>query len=277
MEGGAPFGQGAGLVHDQGVDLAQRLDRRRIAKQHALGGCLAGRDHHRHRRGQAQCAGAGDDQHRHRVDEAVGPARLGSEESPHHERGEGDEHDDDDEPARDDIRQALHRRARTLSLRDHLHDLRQHGLCADLLGDHDQRSTGVERGADHLVPGALGHRDRLAGQHRFIDRAFAFVNGTIDGHLFARTNAQPVARMDVGQRDILFGAIRANAPRGLGREAEQRLDRGAGLRARLQLQHLAEQRQRDDHRCCLEIHRHVFAHAERGRKHFGRNRSDDAI
>jgi hypothetical protein len=35
---GAPFGQRAGLVDDQGVDLAQVLDRRRVAEQHALGG-----------------------------------------------------------------------------------------------------------------------------------------------------------------------------------------------------------------------------------------------
>ncbi|MPN02434.1 hypothetical protein SDC9_149650 [bioreactor metagenome] len=83
--------------------------------------------------------------------------------------------------------------------------------------------------------------------------------------------------MDVRQRDVLFRAIRTNAARGLGREAEQRLDRGAGLRARLELQHLPQQRQRDDHRCRFEIHRDVFAHAKRGRKYPRRNGGDDAV
>ena len=50
----------------------------------------------------------------------------------------------DDEIARDAVGHALHRRARALRLRDHLHDLRQHGLRADSLGAHDQRAAGVD-------------------------------------------------------------------------------------------------------------------------------------
>ena len=71
------LGQRAGLVDDQGVDLAQVLDRGGVAEQHAIRRAAAGGDHDRHRRGQAERTGAGDDQHRHRIDQAVDPAGSG--------------------------------------------------------------------------------------------------------------------------------------------------------------------------------------------------------
>jgi len=46
------------------------------------------------------------------------------------------------------------------------------------------------RCADQLVACALGDRHRLAGQHRFIDRAAAFYDHTVDRDLFAGTHAQ---------------------------------------------------------------------------------------
>ena len=76
------FGQRAGLVDDERVDLSEVLDRRGIAEQDALRRRLAGRDHDRHRRRQSERAGAGDDQHRDGVDQAVDPARLRVRTSP---------------------------------------------------------------------------------------------------------------------------------------------------------------------------------------------------
>jgi hypothetical protein len=51
------FGQGSGLVDDEGVDLAQILDRRGIAEQHAVRGAPTRRDHDGHGCGQTQGAG----------------------------------------------------------------------------------------------------------------------------------------------------------------------------------------------------------------------------
>jgi len=76
VKGGPALGQRAGLVDDQGIDLAHGLDGRRVAEQHAMGGGLAGGDHDRHGCGQPQGARAGDDQHRDGVDQTKNPAWL---------------------------------------------------------------------------------------------------------------------------------------------------------------------------------------------------------
>ena len=83
----------------------------------------------------------------------------------------------------------------------------------------------------------------------------AFDHHAVHRHLLARPHAQQVADVHVGQRHVLLAAVGGDAARGLRRQAEQRADRRRGLRARLQFQDLAEQRQRDDHRRGLEVHR----------------------
>ena len=83
--------------------------------------------------------------------------------------------------------------------------------------------------------------------------------------------------MHVGQGHVFLGAVGGDAARGLRRQAEQGLDRRRGLRARLQLQDLAEQGQRDDDRGRLEIHRHGAVHDEGGREDLRRHGGDDAV
>ncbi len=109
--GRAAFGERAGLVDDQGIDLAQLLDRLGITKQHAHLRGPAGRHHDRHGRGQAQRTRAGDDQHRDRIEDRVCPGWLGAEHAPdqksQHRYTEHGEH----EPERDLVGHALHGRA----------------------------------------------------------------------------------------------------------------------------------------------------------------------
>ena len=97
-------------------------------------------------------------------------------------------------------------------------------------------------------------------------RAAALDDDAVDRHLLARPHAQQVADVHMRQRHILLAAVVGDAARGLGRQAEQRLDRCRGLRARPQLEHLAEQRQRDDDRGSLEVHRHAPHRDERCRE-----------
>ena len=69
-----------------------------------------------------------------------------------------------------------------------------------------------------------------------------------------RTRKQ-VADLDRGERDRLGLAVASARARRLRREVEQRADGAAGALARAQLEHLAEQDQRDDDGGGLEIDR----------------------
>ena len=78
--------------------------------------------------------------------------------------------------------------------------------------------------------------------------------------------------------DLLVRAVVAHAARGLGREAEQGLDRARGLLAGADLEHLAEQDQRRDHRRRLEVDVDLaLGPAEGGREDAGRERRDHAV
>jgi hypothetical protein len=99
------------------------------------------------------------------------------------------------------------------------------------------------------------HRNRLAGDHGFVDRASALAHDAVDRHLLAGPHPQAVARLDAVERHVLLAAVVAQAPGRLGREPQQGLDGVGGLAARLELQDLAQQHQGDDHRGGFEIDR----------------------
>ena len=80
------FGQRAGLVDDEGVDLLQALQRLGVLDQHARLRAAADADHDRHRRREAERAGAGDDEHGDGGDQAEGEARLRPPDRPRSER-----------------------------------------------------------------------------------------------------------------------------------------------------------------------------------------------
>ena len=114
---GLPFGQRAGLVDDQRVDLLHPLQRLGVPDQHAGLRAAADADHDRHRRREAERAGAGDDQHARRRrrgrrrSAAPGPnsaqATKASDRDRDHRRHE---------PAGDLVGEALDRRAAALRL-----------------------------------------------------------------------------------------------------------------------------------------------------------------
>ena len=81
----------------------------------------------------------------------------------------------------------------------------------------------------------------------------------------------------MGEGHVGLRAVGVDAPRRLGRKAEQGLDGRRSLRTRLEFKHLAEQRQRDDHRSRLEINRHAAHRRERRGEHAGRHRGDRAV
>ncbi len=172
------------------------------------------------------------------------------------------------EVGRDLVGQALDRRTGPARLADHPDDLGQHRLGADPLGPHDQGPVAVDRAADDAISGPFLDRDRLARDHRLVHGARAFEHDAVDRHLLARPDPQPIAGDDAIDRHVLLGAVVAEPPRGLGRQAQQRADGAAGLPARPQLEHLAQQDQRRDHRRGLEVDRDlaVWSRNESGKR-----------
>ena len=70
--GRLPFRQGAGLVHDHGIDLPGHLQALGVLDKDALGGAVADAGDDGRRRREAQRARAGDHEHRHHRQQAQG-------------------------------------------------------------------------------------------------------------------------------------------------------------------------------------------------------------
>ena len=234
-ERGSALGQRAGLVDGERVDFLQPLQRLRIADENPEMRAAPHADHDRHRRGESERAGARDDEHGHGIDQRIGIARLGPEHDPRDEGDDGARDDGGDEPARDGVGHALDRRAAALGRADHLHNAREQRVVADFLRLHEKTSRAVDRAARDGAARFFFHRNRLAGDHRFIHRASAFEHAAIDRDFLAGPDAQAVTGMDLFQRHIGLGAVVGNASRGLGREAEQRFDCASRRGARLEV------------------------------------------
>ena len=265
------FGQRAGLVENERIDALQTLQRLGRADQHAGARALADPDHDRHRRRQAESAGAGDDEHRYGGDQRVGEGRGRSPDRPGGECHQRDGDHRGHEPAGHDVGEPLDRRTRALRFRDHGHDAGKHGLGPHAVGAEDEGAGAVDRAADHAVAGPLGHRHRLAGHHRFVDGAAALLDNAIDRHAVARPHAEQIARMDPIERDLLIVATGGDAARRPRGEVEQRTDGAPGALARPEFEHLAQQHEDRDHRGGLEIHRDA-----RRRRHGSRPGTDRA-
>ena len=61
-------------------------------------------------------------------------------------------------------------------------------------------------------PWIFFHRHRLTRDHRLIHRTLALKDHAVYGHLLSRTDAEPVARLDMRQRDIFFRAVIPKPP-----------------------------------------------------------------
>ena len=75
-----------------------------------------------------------------------------------------------------------------LRLLDQARDLSQRCLEADTGRAYDEPAVGVYRRACHLVVDGNLDGDRLAGQHRLVDRGRAFDDDAVGGDLLTRTD-----------------------------------------------------------------------------------------
>ena len=210
--------------------------------------------------------------------ERMRQARLRTVERPDDERDDRDDDDDRDEPTGDVIREPLNRRARTLRLADHAHDLSQQRLGADTLGFHDERSGAVDGAARHLAARPFFHRDRLARHHRFVNRRRGrrWTTPSTGTRSPGRTRSRSPTRTCSSGISCSVPSY-FDTPCRFRREAEQLFDRGARAAPRAQFEDLPEQDEHDDDRGRLEVDRHVPAHAKRMREQARNERRHHAV
>jgi hypothetical protein len=204
--------------------------------------------------------------------------RLWPDEAPNEERDSGDENDDRDEVARDDVGELLDRRPASLRLGYHGHDTREQRLSAYLLSAHHQGASAVHRRAHDLVAQLFLHRDGLASHHRLINRARTLKHHAIHWDSLTRAHTQAVADLHGVERHVFLGSVVANAPGRLGRHAQELPDGRARLAPGAALQHLAKQDEGDDDARGLEVDGNLARLITEARGEEARQqRPDDAI
>ena len=159
------------------------------------------------------------------------------------------------------VGQALHRRTAALGFADEFHDLREHGLAAHAFCFHHETAAGIQGSSSDLVACGLFHRHGFAGHHRFIDGAGTFADHAVNGHTFARADAQAVVAFHLIQHDVVFRSISSKQVGLLGREIEQCANRAAGALPGTQFKHLAQQDKRRDDCRSFEIDGRGAIHA----------------
>ena len=171
--------------------------------------------------------------------------------------------DDRDEVAGDHVGQPLNRRAAALRLGHHRDDLREQRLGADSLGPHDEPPVPLTVPPTTLVARTLLDRHRLAGHHRFVDgaRPRARRRPPEPSRRVARAAGRRPARARAARPLRCRSSLTAARSLAPGRAAPDRAP--VWLRAR-ELQHLAEQHQRDDDAGRLEIDRDLAGRVAEG-------------
>ena len=128
-----PFGNGAGLIEEDGIDLGGVLQHRAAAHQDAAPRQASDGRHHGRGRRQNQRAGAGHDQHR----DGAQPVAREVEGEP------GGQQQRRKEIARKAIRQPLHRRALLARILHQLDDARERGFGAGARDGDAQQAQAV--------------------------------------------------------------------------------------------------------------------------------------
>ncbi len=223
------FRQRPRLVDDERVDFLEALERFRVPDQHAGAGAATHADHDRHRRREPERARARDDQHGHGAQSACASRGSGPQQRPGDERDERDSDHRRHEPCRRSDRPAAE------SARASAAPRRPSARSARAACRAPTRSACIIRlpvpfivAPVTLAARGFLHRDGLAGDHRFVDRAAPFDDDAVDRDLLARPHAQEVADLDVGNRNVDLLAV-ANRARRLRRHA--RAARGSPRRS----------------------------------------------
>src|SRR3546814_7824304 len=108
-----------------------------------------------------------------------------------------------------------------MRLGDHLHGRGYLLVLAVRALAHNEAAGLVDRSADHLVAGLLGHGQRLPADHGLVDRARTLGYFAIDRHLVARTNAEQVTARQLVERHFALVSAAEDLECGRRREFER--------------------------------------------------------
>ena len=237
------LGNGARLVEHDVVELVDRLQRLRVFEQDPVFRALAGADHDRGGRGQAQRAGAGDDEHGDEHGQAE--SEVLACERPGDCGQQRYAHDDRHKHAGDLVGCARDRRLGVLRLLNGAYDLRQGGIPAYFARFNAQKSVFVDCRARDRVAGRLVDRHALAGQHGFVHGALALDDYAVHGDLLAGPDGD-----DIADGHLLHGYFNLfSVPqydRSLGCQVQQLLDRARRPALGPGFKRLAQQDKGDD-------------------------------
>ena len=170
-------------------------------------------------------------------------AGLRPEQQPRYKRDHRNRDDCRHEPGCHPVSNSLNRRPAALRLADRAHDLRQQRFAAYVFGAHDERTCSVDRSANDPSARFLHHRQGFAGDHGLIYAAVSFQDHSVNRYLLARTHAQPITRLHLLERNVLFPFIMQQSRR-LRTQVQQRPNSGTGAATRPQFQNLPQQNQR---------------------------------
>jgi hypothetical protein len=239
-------GERAGLVEDDGVEVARLFEAAAVAHEQSAMRALRRGDGDDQGHGQAERVRAGDNQHRHDAYDGEIPGRA--DELPDDESDDARCDGHAGQELRGAVGQVLGARLRLLRLRHEAHDAGELGVLARAGDLHAERAFAVDRAGDHLVAFALLDRARLAGDHRLVEIALALAYGAVDRDALARAHEHEVARPKPVDGHLLGAAVLGDA-RGLVRqELGQLLERALRLRDRAHLDPVAQQHDGDQRR-----------------------------
>ena len=269
-------GEGAGLVHDDGVDALGTLQRLGSTDEHPHAGAAPGPGEQRQWGGESQRTRAGDDEHRDGRGEGRRHASGG--EHPHHEGEHGDADDRRDEDCRDLVGQVLAGRASGLGLVDETGDVGELGVVAHGGRLYDEPTGAVDRRTDDGVPRTDLHRHGLTGEHRVVDGRASLDDGPVGADAFPGAHDEPFAHPQGCDGSFHLGAVTGEQVDDGRTHVEQGLQCRTGLGPAAMLDVTTRQDEHDDADGCFEVQRpsgmclgagqspgHVVPHADTAR------------
>ena len=251
------FSDRAGFVERDDFDSSGFLKRRGGFEQDAVLRAQTGADHDCDRRRQTQRARAADHQHRNAARQRIANALAQRE--PDDECHRRNRNHNRNEYAGNLVRDFGDRRLGRSRVADHLNDLRKRGVLADARRLAFEKSGLIHRRSRNGIAFGFVHGNALAGQRRFVDRAFTLEHNAVHGNALAGANDEAIARAHLLNRYDRFLPA-SNHRRRARRELHQPLQRVGRAALRASLEHFANGNQRQDHCGGFEIEIHHIIH-----------------